>query len=105
MFFGTSAKVYFLSAALLGWLRATSAMTATDAPRIFLISLAPSRFVLSLHSGPTEHAGSVGLPSADLFEQNRENDEDANEGALPVGIDAGHQQAVADDLDQGGADE
>ena len=37
--------------------------------------------------------------------QNRENDESADEGALPIGIDAGHQQAVADDLDQRGADE
>src|SRR5918999_616653 len=47
----------------------------------------------------------VALASADLLEKNREDDESADEGTLPIGVDAGHQEAVADHLDQRGADE
>ena len=46
---------------------------------------------------------SVRPTPADSIEQNRENDDNADEQSLPVAVDAGHEQAVADDLDQGGA--
>src|SRR5688500_19912499 len=44
-------------------------------------------------------------PPADLLQKHRENDEDANEGALPIGIDSLHQQRIADHLEERRADE
>src|SRR5689334_12411187 len=42
---------------------------------------------------------------ADTVEQDRKDDGAADEGALPEGIDAQQAEAVADDLDQRGADQ
>jgi len=48
---------------------------------------------------------SVPPTPADPIEQNRENDDDADEEALPIAVHAGHQQAVADQFNQRSADE
>src|SRR5215217_8812482 len=97
MFFGTSAKVY--SAACAGTLPARAA-TATAAVAIKIFTITPN-----LPRPDADRALSARAPAADPLQQNRENNEHTDEGALPVGIHAGHQEAVADDLDQGGADE
>src|SRR5437667_9999982 len=80
------------------------AAAATVAPSSFPIMFAIMAFSSVCRRAPT-HNASVGAASADPLEQDRENDEGADEGALPIGIDAGHQEAVADDLDQRGADQ
>src|ERR1700760_2254849 len=89
VFFGTSAKTYFLSAAEAG--NASTSATSSIARPCF-ISLPP---VVS--SRPP--------PSAQLLQQHRKHDEHADERALPVRIHARHQQRIADHLDQRGTDE
>src|SRR5262245_22495227 len=95
MFLGTSANTYFFVWASAPWLMARTVAAATT---VVLSSLPIMGVLPSQTIGPTALC-SVGPASADPLEQNRENDEGADEGALPVGVDAGHQQAVADDLD------
>src|SRR5437667_12029500 len=50
---------------------------------------------------PVTRADSRTLTSAELLQKHRENDEDADESALPIGIDARHEQPVADHFEQG----
>src|SRR5204862_4963121 len=101
MVLGTSAKTYFLDAASVPWLMARIAIAATVAPSSFLSICVPP-----LLDGWVDGTRmSVPPTPADPIEQNRENDDDADEQSLPVAVDAGHEKAVADDLDQGGAEE
>src|SRR5215475_7577052 len=72
VFFGTSANTYFLSAAAAGCATARAASSA----RYAFMSCPPS--------------------PAQLLQQYREHDEHTDERALPVGVDTGHQQRVAD---------
>ena len=53
----------------------------------------------ALHRG-----GNQGFAAGLHAEKYRENDEGADEGTLPIRIDAGHQQRIADDLQEGRAD-
>src|SRR5271165_4155671 len=91
MFFGTSAKTYFLSAAEPGCATANATSNAAAPAKYVFMSLPPR-----CSSSPTP---------AELLQQHREHDEHADERALPVRIHARHQQRVADHLDQRGADE
>src|SRR6185295_6238196 len=77
------------------------AIAATVAPNSFLSIRIPP--LLDGWADGTRM--SVPPTPADPIEKNRENDDDADEQPLPVAVDAGHEQAVADDLDQGGTDE
>src|SRR5450755_379048 len=93
MFFGTSAKTYFLSAVAPGCTEiASSVANAAPAARYFFIAL----LLPSLSCAPTP---------AELFQQHRENDENADESALPVRIHPRHEEGITDHLDQCGADE
>src|SRR5215831_12914702 len=100
VFLGTRANTYFLVWASAAPAMPRTAAAAIVAPRSFPIMAFPPSQVST-----DESMRSVGAASADPFEQDRENNEGTDEGALPIGIDAGHQQAVADDLDQRGADQ
>src|SRR4051812_10820170 len=98
MFFGTSANVYSL--ALAGAPPNPSARTATAVgPTSSFVIICRDPVESVKEGGPNRSARAV---PADPLEQDREDDEDADEGALPVGVDAGHQQTVADHLDQRG---
>src|SRR5918996_962721 len=90
MFLGTSAKVYFFACACAPVLAASSAAAATLSVSAFMVSSCL----------PLLPALSRRAPAADPLEQNRQHDEEADEGALPVGVDAGHQKGIADDFDE-----
>src|SRR5689334_13149207 len=63
-------------------------------PLWFLRGCTRCRFIRSLAS-----------LAADPLEQNRENEKGADEDALPIGVDAGHEERIADDLEKRRADE
>src|SRR5271165_5025554 len=91
MFFGTSAKTYFLSAVDAGCATANATSNAA----------APARYAFMWFPPCCS-----GTPSpAQLLEQHREHDEHTDERALPVRIHARHQQRIADHLDQRRTDE
>src|SRR5262249_44768217 len=107
-FFGTTAKVYFGAALVDAASNTMTPVAIAPITRAVLVRYFSTGFPPLFPDLP-ERARSRLLelgapPPADLFEQDRENDEDADEGALPIGIDAFHEQAVADDLDQRRAD-
>src|SRR3954447_1622935 len=99
VFFGTSAKVYFLSAALGPPIAAAiTPAAAVAANRYFSIAL-PSLVILlfcTRYSSPR----SITPLTPNSLKQDRENDEAADEHALPVGIDASHQKCIPDHFNQ-----
>src|SRR3954453_20607842 len=94
MFFGTSAMTSLPCAAATYGTPSTTAAAAAIA--IFFID----------HSSLVDRPGRLpGLKLAELAQCHREYDEQTDESAFPVRVYAGEQQTVADDLDQGRADE
>src|SRR5262245_47983298 len=121
MFFGTRAKVYFCWAMAPAAPMARSPATMAVPVKYFNIRVS-STFPFAAYSirrpallrsvvlavllrkDPLECGGNQRFAAALHAEKNRKNDEGADECALPIGIDARHQQCVANDLEQGRAD-
>src|SRR5215813_8847660 len=106
--FGTSAKTKGCCASLRRG-KATrpapttpAATTPASNNRLFIVS---SYLLRILASKPPAALPLRRPSSAELLQQHRENDEHADERALPVRVDPGEQQGVADDLDERGADQ
>ena len=101
VFFGTSAKVYILSAATVVGMRDGHTAASAEATTYLIIPIPP--WVSSNPDCPI--SGSFAPFSAHPFEQNRGHDEEPDEEALPVRIDTGHQQRIPDHFDESRADE
>src|SRR6478752_4710354 len=95
MFLGTSAKVYFFPCACAPALNANRAAIPTLKARLLI-------GVPSCLLGSTLLCRAL---AADPLEQNRQYNEQADKGALPIGIDTRHEKRVPDDFDQSRPDE
>src|SRR6185295_15252282 len=91
--FGTSAK-RSLSCASAGCVSTKNAARAAAA--------VSKRFILFLPLGRLTLT-STDLAAPKAFKQDREDNENTNEGSLPIGINSGKKKAVADDFNKGGA--
>src|SRR5215470_10930086 len=105
--FGTSAKTKGCCASLR---RGNATKPAPTTPAATTPASNNRRFIVSSYllrivaSKPSGRPPLRRPPSAELLQQHRENDEHADERALPIRIDSRQQQGVADHLDERRAD-